>query len=621
MSDSRLEQLEIEVARLGEANKALLERVERSDALQDTLSRFAAATNPEPKVGDRTAALERTLLELERSNEELKRAKEAADAANQAKSEFLANMSHEIRTPMNGVLGMTEVLLLTDLSPDQTDVAKTIRRAAESLLAILNDVLDFSKIEAGRLELEDIPFSPLDAVNNAVELSRWNAQARGLRLTCDIGPNLDPVVRGDPGRLRQVLNNLLSNALKFTHRGEVSIRVREIVRTETERTWRFDVKDTGVGIPADVLPKLFQSFTQADGSTTRRYGGTGLGLAIVKRLCVLMGGDVGVESQFGQGSTFWFAVRFQCASPDQVAQNLNRSSLPLKGPTRPPDSAPLSVLVAEDHAVNREVAVRLLEHLGCEVQVADNGRKAREAVLSRSFDLVFMDCQMPEMDGFEATRAIRAHELASGSERTPIVALTANALVGDPERCFAAGMDDFVSKPFSVSKLRSALERWTRIADIKAQALANMVAQPRAASLPALATPSLANGLTSHIDQAALDQIRALRRPGRPNLLLRLLDDYLETTPKRLDDLAVAIAKNDLRSASSVAHSLKSISATLGATLLARSLGRLEEAARTQQAEIARAEADGLATEYDNVRSVLVSLQQDERSAETVKHA
>ncbi|HTU60839.1 MAG TPA: ATP-binding protein, partial [Polyangiales bacterium] len=442
----------------------------------------------------------------------------------------------------------------------------------------------------------------------------------GLKLVCDIAPNLDPVLRGDPGRLRQVLTNLLSNALKFTHRGEVSIRVRETVRTESQRTWRFEVKDTGVGIPAEVLPKLFQSFTQADGSTTRRYGGTGLGLAIVKRLCVLMGGDVGVESHAGQGSTFWFTVRFQVASPDQVAQNLGRSSLPLKGPTRPPDSAPLVVLVAEDHAVNREVAVRLLEHLGCEVQVADNGRKAREAVLGRHFDLVFMDCQMPEMDGFEATRAIRAHELATGGQRVPIVALTANALVGDPERCFAAGMDDFVSKPFSVSKLRSALERWTRISDIKAQARASLGAQPKM-SLPAAVTPSLTNGLASTVDQAALDQIRALRRPGRPNLLLRLLDDYLENTPKRLEELATAIAKNDLRAASSVAHSLKSISATLGATVLARSLGRLEEAARTQQADTARAEAASLRAEYEQVRGVFLALQQEERDAETVKHA
>jgi CheY-like chemotaxis protein len=488
-------------------------------------------------------------------------------------------------------------------------------------LAILNDVLDFSKIEAGRLELEDIAFSPLDALANAVELSRWNAQARGLKLTTDIGPNLDPVLRGDPGRLRQVLTNLLSNALKFTQRGEVNVRVREIARTDTDRTWRFEVKDSGVGIPADVLPKLFRSFTQADGSTTRRYGGTGLGLAIVKRLCVLMGGDVGVESQLKQGSTFWFTVRFQVASPDQVAQNLGRSSVPLKGPTRPPDSAPLSVLVAEDHAVNREVAVRLLEHLGCEVQVADNGRKAREATLERNFDLIFMDCQMPEMDGFEATRAIRAHELSSGSQRTPIVALTANALVGDPERCFAAGMDDFVSKPFSVGKLRSALERWTRISDIKAQALASMATQPRAASLPVAATPLLATGLASNIDQTALDQIRALRKPGRPNLLLRLLDDYLESTPNRIEELVAAVANNDLRVAGGVAHSLKSISATLGATMLARSLGRLEEAARTQQSEAVRAEAGSLRAEYEQVRAVLFALQQDERARETVKHA
>jgi CheY-like chemotaxis protein len=275
--------------------------------------------------------------------------------------------------------------------------------------------------------------------------------------------------------------------------------------------------------------------------------------------------------------------------------------------------------------VNREVAVRLLEHLGCEVHVADNGKKARDALRVRDFDLVFMDCQMPEMDGFEATRAIREHELASG-RRTPIVALTANALAGDPERCFAAGMDDFVSKPFSVGKLRSALERWTRIADINVQGPANAISQPKAMSLPAAlplsaATPSLTSGLASGLDQVALDQIRALRRSGRPNLLLRLLDDYLETTPKRIAELAHAVAKPDLKLASSVSHSLKSISATLGATAFARSLGRIEEAARTGQLELARKETANAHAEYEHIGALLAALQQEERAAEAVKHA
>jgi signal transduction histidine kinase/DNA-binding response OmpR family regulator len=669
-----------ESARLVHSFNQMLERIEQRDLALKNANDWL-----EQRVAERTADLQREVTERMRAEEEMRRAKEAAEVANRAKSEFLANMSHEIRTPLNGVIGMTELALDTPLTPEQRDCLDIAKVSADALLVVINDILDFSKIEAGKVELESIAFSLRDCAEEALRSSALQAHQQGLELLCDIEPGVPESVEGDPGRLRQILLNLISNAVKFTHHGDVLLRVQ--MEPGTGLIW-FTVADTGIGVPPEKQASIFSPFTQADSSTTRKYGGTGLGLTISAHLVGMMGGKIWLESEPGKGSRFHFTAQLRkVENPPDVAypvsfEALHRARvlvvddhltnrLILEGllghrgiqitgaasgaealkvlasaaaagqpfdllltdvhmpgmdgfalveeirrtpglspvmvimltsagrqgdlercrqlhiqaylykpvrkqelltamlralghsPALPePEPAPLpgnprglKILLAEDNAVNRMVATHMLQKMGHRITIAVNGYEALEKWKSHPFDVILMDIQMPEMDGFTATKKIRESEHGTATH-VPIVAMTAHAMKGDRERCLAAGMDGYVPKPVN----RAALEQ----------------------AITAVA-PAGSSWTSAYLPEITWDMDRTLSGlGGDEKLLSEVLSIFVNGIPRHLAGLQQAIAQGDAKTVEEIAHTLRGELGYLEIAEISRQARELEEMGRNQ---------------------------------------